>query len=519
MVPVSPPLPEFLRLSREGATGELWFRLRGRQIGVSLHQGGVMQVVGLPELIMLEGHRLTASVNTGDMLSDIGTAVAGGVPPDEAMDAAGWGLGRFLTRVAHDDDATAAWDEGVEPPKGAFPLPMPVLKSLAKGLSEARTPDMVQQHWRNKTVLVVRPSDMAKDLGNTRGLSPVAARALNLASGGEVLADLVERLIGGNPRRRTKTWWAIDLLLETGLLVFQEVSAAQVEIEDEFDESDVDLETKSDTADDPLAADPAVVRMHRQYRKLLKMRPLAALEIKVVNPEEGLKVDVVREAFRRAAKKYHPDKFTGEHASLRRAAALCFQVLGEYKSLMEEPRHLAMELERIAQERKGRAHVKEDDRVKAKVLYNKGNSFFRNRAYGAARDAFAESVILDPDFKMARARHTHCRAVLKEVPYEKAYMTLNEIEADNVGEKIELLFLTAWLLKLLGREQDAIKQYKAILERNPEHREALREVRLWEKRAPERSSTSRRGGKATKDAKEDTASSGFFRSIRKRRGS
>ncbi len=521
MVPVSPPLPEFLRLARGGSSGELWFRLSGRQIGVTLHNGGVMQVTGLPELMLLEGHRLAVSVNTGNMLNDIGAAVAAGVPPNEAMDAASWGLGRFLARVAHDPECTAAWDDQARPPAGAFPLSMPILKALAKALADSRTPDMVQQHWRNKTVLVVRPSEVGRDPKATAGLSPVAARALNLAHEGEVLSDLVERLIGGNPRRRTKTWWAIDLLLESGLLEFQEESAAHVEIQDEVEYSDLDDDTREDTADDPLAADPAVVRMHRQYRKLLKLDPLEALEIKVVNPDEPLKAEVIREAFRRAAKKYHPDRFTVESASLRRAAALCFQVLGEYKSQMEEPELVQAELARIKHARAGRTHVKEDDRIKAKVLVNKGNSFFRNRAYGAARDAFAEAIILDPDNTMARARHTHCRAVLKEVPYEQAFMELTEIEAASVGEKIELLYLTAWLLKLLGREEEAIRQYRAILERNPGHREALREVRLWEKRAGERSATSRRG-KSTKGAsKEDKEglSSGFFRAIRKRRGS
>lgn len=514
MVPVSPPLPEFLRLVYEGASGEIWFRLSGREIGVTLQQGGVMQIVGLPELIMLDGHRTNTSVNTGNMLNDIGAAVVSGVPPGAAMDAASMGLGRFLARVAHDPECNATWDEGVKPPQGAFPLTLSIIKALGKGMAEARTPDMVETHWRAESVKVVKVAPIGRDRRATRGLDPMAARALNLAGSGEVLSELVERLIGGNPRRRMKTWWAIDLLLETQLLVFVEGPTSALETDDDDPGSTADSEPRNDRGDVPLAADPAVVRMHRQHRKLLKLRPLEALEIKVVNPEEGLKVDVVREAFRRAAKKYHPDRFIDEKASMRRARALCFQVLGEYKSQMEVPEQLANELARLHQERQGRTHVREDDKVKAKVLYNKGNSFFRNRAYAAARDAFAEAVILDPDYKMANARHTHCRAVLKEIPYKKAYSALNELEAETVGEKIELLFLTAWLLKLLGREDDAIKEYRAILERNPEHREALREVRLWEKRAGDRRTASRRSSKV---AKEDTESSGFFRAIRKKR--
>lgn len=514
MVPVSPPLPEFLRLLTEGQTGELWFRLAGRQIGVSLQNGGVMQIVGLPELMLLEGHRVSASVNTGDMLADVGSAVVGGVQPDDAMNAASAGLGRFLARVATSEECTAAWDEGHAPPKGSFPLPMPVLKALGQGLQEARTPDMIQQSWRNQTVQIVRPAPSAADPKAVQGLSPVAARALSLAAGGEVLSDLVERLIGGDPRRRMKTWWAVDLLLQSGLLTFDKSATSDLEIEDDA-VSEGEEETNPDTAADPLRADPAVTRMHRQYRKLLKMRPLEALDIKVVNPDDGVSQEVIREAFRRSAKMYHPDRFTEESASLRRAAAKCFQVLGEFKSQLEEPEFLQAELYHIRAQRQGRAHVKEDDKVKAKVLYNKGMSFFRNRAYVAARDAFAEAVILDPDFKMAGARHTHCRAVLKELPYEKAYMALNDVEASTVGEKVELLFLTAWLLKLLGKEAEAIRQYKAILERDPEHREARREVRLWEKRAGERSVTGRRSAKNA----DDPQSSGFFRSIRKRRGS
>ncbi len=512
MVPVSPPIPAFLRLLHEGASGVIWFRLRGREISVALHNGHVMQVSGLPELIRLQGHQVAESVNTGDMIRDIGTAVVGGVPANEALEAASVGLGRFLSRVVHEPESTAAWDEGVEPPSGAFPLPMPMLKALGSGLAEARTPMMAQTHWENRLSQKVKASPIGRDARATRGLNPVAARALNLAGDGRVFSEVVQRLIGGNPSRRQKTWWALDLLLESGLMVLLEPPP-----EEEKPDAGQQTKGKGGKAGGRADVDPGVVHMQRQYRKLLRMRPLEALEIVVEDPQGGLKVDAVREAFRRAAKKYHPDRFTGEQDAMQRAAALCFQVLGDYKSQMEEPELLEHELQRLCQEQLGRTHVREDDRIKAKVLYNKGNSYFRNRAYGAARDAFAEASTLDPDFKMALARYTHCKAVLKEMPYEEAYLALNELEAENVGEKIELLYLTAWLLKLLGREEEAMKQYKAILERNPEHREATRELRLWRKRAGDRKASNSRH--SSKVGKSDAGTSGFFQSIRKRRGS
>jgi hypothetical protein len=508
MEQVSRPVPGLLRLSREGASGALWFRLSDRKIGITLQNGGVVQVVGLPEMMLLEGVKLSVSVNTGDMLKDIGAAVGGGVPAHEAMDAASWGIGRFLGRIAVNPDCTAAWDDGAKPPAGAFPLPMPLLRAFAKGLQESRPPDMAQRHWRNKTVLIVRVADAVRENERaTEGLSPVAARALNLAGDGEVLSGLVEHMIGGLPARRIKTWWALDLLLQSGLLIFDSHTAGQFLLDPES----VDSDLEDDTNEDPIKPDPAVIRMHRRFLRLRKMPPLAALDIKVVDPDEGIEIDLVREAFRRSAKKYHPDLFIGQSTSLRRAAAQCFQVLGTYKSEMEEKPLLQAELDRIKAERAGRAHVVASDRMKAKVHYNKGMNFFRNRAYSAARDAFAEAVILDPDYRMAAARRTHCRAVLKEIPYQAAFLTLSEIEADNVGEKIELLYLTAWLLKLLGKTSEANRQYRAILERNPAHREALREVRLWENRSGAREAASR-------VEKGESTPSGFFQAIRKRRG-
>ncbi len=505
---------------RDHATGEFWFRLPGRQVGVTLQDGQVVQVTKLPELLYIEGRHFTASINTGDMLNDIGAAVAGGLPPSQAMEAASLGLGRFLARVANTEGAAAAWDEDVSAPKGSFPLTAPLLRAFSAGLQEARAPERIRTAWKASRSLHVSPTVPADQ--PVAGLDPVAARALRFAGREVSLAELVDLMVGGNPSRGTKTWWAIDLLLLSGLMELGEPKASELWIEDEEEEEeeepsleeleeDDDEVTRSDTASDPLRADPlradpAVVRMHRQHRKLLKMHPLEALDIKVVDPDEEMSTDVVREAFRRAAKRYHPDRFLGEQASMRRAAALCFQVLGEYKSLMEEPEHLKAELLRIKAERAGRAHVLEDDRIKAKVMYKRALGFFRNRAYVAARDGFAEAIILDPDARLARARHVHTRAVLKELPYDEAFMQLEAIEAEDVAEKIEILYLTAWLLKLLGKEKQAMKRYRAILERNPDHREALREVRLWDKRVQEKK-------KASEPA------SGFFRSRRGRKSS
>ncbi len=512
MVPVSPLLPEFLRLLRQSATGALRFEFSERKVVVIIHQGGVVQVVGLPEILDLSGHGLTSSVPSGDMLAAIGTAVGGGVPISEAMESAASGLGHFLARVAFDPDSKVTWEEGVEPPKGAFPLTFPMIKALAGGLQAARTPEMVRLQWRSRAAQFVRPTDAAQDPGSTKGLSPMAARALNLSSKGEVLSELAERLVGGDPRRMTKTWWALDLLLNAGLLGFEGPSTAEIEI-DEDPEYDEDASQDSISSEEKSKERAPVVDLQRQYRRLLKQSPLEALEIGLEDLEKGLKVEVVREAFRRAAKKYHPDRFLGQPSAVERAAALCFQVLGEYRSQMEEPERLQSEAERLKAKLEGRVLVTEDDKVKAKVLYNKGMSFLRNRAYEAGRDAFAKALEQDPGQRMARARHIHCQAVLKEMAYDKAFVDLSEIVGENVEEKVELLYLTAWLLKLLGREKEAIKQYRAILSSKPDHRDALREIRLWEKRAAERD------GGSKKSDKGEALSSGLFRAIRKRRDS
>jgi hypothetical protein len=145
------------------------------------------------------------------------------------------------------------------------------------------------------------------------------------------------------------------------------------------------------------------------------------------------------------------------------------------------------------------------DVERARVMARLAEARMRKSNWKAARDLWVQAREMQPDpfFEM---QETVCRAVLKEIPYDMAAKTLAELQFDKddnkdhqiAGERVrreaERRFRVGWLHKLAGSAALAQPWFERTLEIQPEHTEALRELRLKRMRKERAASESRSGG-------------------------
>lgn len=478
-----PPSRVLFLAHRVGATGAVRVTYGGVTGLVGLRGGKVVQVTGVPHLLAALGPGVS---DARDLAVDVAAAVAKGHAPDKVFQAAAEGLGAWIARTIDATGGLVTFDPRWTPPPGAFPLPEPVPRFLARGLLKARPDGEVARAWAalgSATVRLRLPDDAPE---STWGLDATATRLVRLAE----RTRTVERLLFlAAPRdekdpnasaRRVEVLRALDTLRALGLLV--------------VDGGALDRpasEAAASPAAEPTQEDPRADRLAASLNAMERAHPVEILDLA---DRRRLTEEDVANAYRDISRRYHPDYHFNAPPAVRSLAEACFAKVNAAYDALRVPGGLAEAKRFLEARQRGEVFVSEKDHLAARVAFRRAEQLYRGRDYAAAAPLFEEAARLDARTWPHALYAAWCGWLAKRIGTNEAVAALDAIQPTDAPRAAEVLVHAGNILKQDGRTNDAVKRFQAALAKDPGNRDAQREIRLHEIRNPKPPAAAGLGG-------------------------
>lgn len=201
--------------------------------------------------------------------------------------------------------------------------------------------------------------------------------------------------------------------------------------------------------------------------------------------------DQVNAAYFQLAKRWHPDKLGPALADVRPAMAKIFSLLSEAHKTLTDPA-LREKYTRTLQE--GGGDAAEQDEVQAvldaAVEFQKAEVFLKRRDYAQAEEHARRALALDGE----QGEHIALVAHLEAQREDSVTRLRDHIERlgkaiQRSPRSVKAHYYRAQLLKRTGKISEALADFREVLELEPSHVDAARELRLHAMR-----STSSTGG-------------------------
>lgn len=457
-----PPARVLFLAHRVEATGAVTVRHDDLDARVAVRGGRVVHVTGVPGLLKGLDPRVP---ETGDLASGIGAAVLAGHGADRALLAAAAALGEFLARLVGVRGGEVRWDPAFVAPPGSFPLSESVPRIVAGGLRRARTVSQVVRTWGALEMATVRVR-VPDDSPETRwGLDATAMRVLRLAARHPKVGELVNASAGEDADRRLEVHRAIDLLYLLGLLV--------------VDGGPLERDATVGGRREATQEDPRIVRLRTSLATLEGAHPVDVLEL---GDRKSVREADVANAYREVSKRFHPDVYFNAPPVVRGLAESCFaQVNAAYEAL-RLPGTLAEANRMLEARAAGVPFVSERDQLSARIAFRRGELAWRNRDFKAADPHLQEAARLDPRTWPHALYEAWCGWLTKRLTTMEAIGKLDTLAPKEPPRQAEVQVVAGNLLKLDGRADAAIARWKDALAKDPQNRDAQRELRLAERR-------------------------------------
>jgi DnaJ-domain-containing protein 1 len=188
---------------------------------------------------------------------------------------------------------------------------------------------------------------------------------------------------------------------------------------------------------------------------------------------------VIQNAFFALAKKWHPDRLRAELADLKEQATRAFARVSEASQTLADP-----EARRAYDASLATVAVSADEAeqvhkvLKATTAYQKAEVLLRRGALALAEKEAQIAFENDPSQADHVAIHVWIQAQKPNADLTGLAVQL-EKAAKAEPNNLRVRWYRGQLLKRLGRPRDALVDFKFIVERDPRHTDAHREVRLY----------------------------------------
>ncbi len=461
-----PPSRVLHLASRLDAAGTLEVEHAGERARVVLKGDRVLFASGVSGLLGAVAPELPDASDTN---TAVGLAVARGHDAVTTMNAVAAALGKRVVGWSGAVGGRVRWNPASDVPRGSFPLPVGVLAMLARALRESRT---TAPGWvgRAGVRLMARPP---ADSPEARwGLDAAATRILRACNAPAVLVEGL--LAGADDARQRDLVHAIELLLLFGL--------AELDVPVVRAPAAAAAPTEAPAVSPPPTADPRVTELEVALGKLRADHPVDALGL-------GLKTkigeDDVAQAVRDASRRYHPDLYFDAPRAVRVLAEACFAELNRHQSALARPEGLAEAKRLLAARAAGLPFVDEKTHQQARLAHHRGEAAWRTRELDIAADAFAEAYAKDPSIYEHVLLHALVGALARRHAPADGLALVEPLLSTYPRNASRTLETLGQLLKLAGRQEDALKRFQDALVANPDNHEAQRELRLHERRQAE----------------------------------
>jgi curved DNA-binding protein CbpA len=254
------------------------------------------------------------------------------------------------------------------------------------------------------------------------------------------------------------------------------------------------------------------------FRRELRERSEATRQsyYDVLGVAQTAPVGEIAAAYFQLARRWHPDRLGPELADVRDLAERVFARMSEAHQVISDPERRAQYDELM---KTGDGDAEEQEQVqrmlRAATNFQKAQVLLRRNNVAAAEEA--------------------ARAALADAPEEADHIALVAwLEAQKPGAQLEEAFATVdrasrlepsnlrvrWfrgqLLKRLGRERQAIEDFRLIILKDPRHVDAQREIRLFDMRRPQTRSESPPEGSRRPSPPPEAPSKSFLGKLFKR---
>jgi len=192
-----------------------------------------------------------------------------------------------------------------------------------------------------------------------------------------------------------------------------------------------------------------------------------------------------RSAFLNLAKRYHPDRYSGEEEDVRTLVSEAFALMSAAHDTLadkDERNAYLSRLESGVSDEENREALRRI--VNAEQRFNQGEALFKQRAYTKALAVFAEILQVEPDesefhayFGWTHYLAHHGDAAAKRLAREHLEKAIQLAPQSPTG-----YYFLGQLLKACNDPTRARKMFKKVMELRPGHVEAERELRLIEMR-------------------------------------
>jgi len=234
----------------------------------------------------------------------------------------------------------------------------------------------------------------------------------------------------------------------------------------------------------PPTASPETLQKRQQLIQLSELE-LDSDNYQLLDVKRDATTEEIQQAFFRMAKLIHPDRLGPELSDLREIASRLFarvtqaqQCLSDSTRRAEYDAHLVRGLSGVDDEQQKVQAV-----IQAATSFQKAEVLFRKRMFAAAELEAKHAHESDPgqaDY-LALLAWIQANKPNSEGQLLSILDRLNEaLRIDSGSEKTH--FYRAQVLTRLGRQREALADYRFVVSKNPHQIDALREIRIWEMR-------------------------------------
>jgi tetratricopeptide (TPR) repeat protein len=192
---------------------------------------------------------------------------------------------------------------------------------------------------------------------------------------------------------------------------------------------------------------------------------------------------VIRNAFTSLTRRYHPDRLPSELSDLQPLAAqLLTRLLNAYRELSDERQRARYDLS-IPPPSSSADRQRRAKRALGADALRRAEQLLKHDRLGLAEAEAARALELDPENAKCIALHAWIRSLLPDsgsVLEELLQRLTQSLDLDPVS--VETRYYRSEILKRLDRLDEAVGEWRLIIELCPTHIEALRELRLYEMR-------------------------------------
>lgn len=199
----------------------------------------------------------------------------------------------------------------------------------------------------------------------------------------------------------------------------------------------------------------------------------------VLGVPEDADAAAIRAAFFQLAKQWHPDRLPEGLAELRPIVTRAFARMGEAHQLLIDPRARAEYDKKLSQ-------VPDSEQAQVAEIINAATAFQRAEILVRKKDLAGALVDAEKAYRGDSTQTDYAGlygwllGTVKGEAEQGISIVSSAIERDQ--ENVKALWYRALLYKKIGKEQQALRDCKKILQIKPQHTDAAREVRVYEMR-------------------------------------